>query len=74
MSSPISLVAGGTGWPNGYEIGFYARPTIFGNVSNQMVIAKEEIFGPVLAIIPYDDLEEITFNINNLSNFLWKKR
>ena len=52
------LVAGGTGKPNGYEKGFYARPTIFGNVSNQMVIAKEEIFGPVLVIIPYDDLEE----------------
>ena len=53
-----NLVAGGTGKPNGYKEGFYARPTIFGNVSNQMVIAKEEIFGPVLAIIPYDDLEE----------------
>ena len=53
-----NLVAGGTGRPNGYEKGFYARPTIFGNVSNQMVIAKEEIFGPVLAIIPYDDLEQ----------------
>ncbi len=53
-----NLVAGGTGRPNGYEKGFYARPTIFGNVSNQMVIAKEEIFGPVLAIIPYDNLDE----------------
>ena len=53
-----NLVAGGTGRPNGYEKGFYARPTIFGNVSNQMVVAKEEIFGPVLVIIPYDDLEE----------------
>ena len=53
-----NLVAGGSGRPNGYEKGFYARPTIFGNVSNQMVIAKEEIFGPVLAIIPYDNLDE----------------
>ena len=53
-----NLVAGGTGRPNGYEKGFYARPTIFGNVSNQMVVAKVEIFGPVLVIIPYDDLEE----------------
>ena len=53
-----NLVVGGTGRPSGYEKGFYARPTIFGNVSNQMVIAKEEIFGPVLVIIPYDDLEE----------------
>ena len=53
-----NLVAGGTGKPNGYDKGFYAKPTIFGNVSNQMIIAKEEIFGPVLAIIPYDNLEE----------------
>ena len=53
-----NLVAGGTGRPNGYDKGFYAKPTIFGNVSNQMIIAKEEIFGPVLAIIPYDNLEE----------------
>ena len=53
-----TLVAGGTGRPNGCKKGFYARPTIFGNVSNQMVIAKEEIFGPVLAIIPYDNLDE----------------
>ena len=53
-----NLVVGGTGRPSGYEKGFYARPTIFGNVSNQMVVAKEEIFGPVLVIIPYDDLEE----------------
>ena len=53
-----NLVAGGTGRPYGYDKGFYARPTIFGNVSNQMIIAKEEIFGPVLAIIPYDNLEE----------------
>ena len=58
MEEGANLVAGGTGRPNGYEKGFYARPTIFGNVSNQMVIAKEEIFGPVLAIIPYDNLDE----------------
>ena len=51
------LVSGGKGKPNGFEKGYYVKPTIFGNVSNNMIIAKEEIFGPVLSIIPYDDIE-----------------
>ena len=51
------LVSGGKGKPDGFEKGYYVKPTIFGNVSNNMVIAKEEIFGPVLSIIPYDDIE-----------------
>ena len=51
------LVSGGKGKPNGFEKGYYVKPTIFGNVSNSMIIAKEEIFGPVLSIIPYDDIE-----------------
>ena len=52
------LVAGGKGKPDGFEKGYYVKPTIFGNVSNNMIIAKEEIFGPVLSIIPYDDIEQ----------------
>ena len=51
------LVSGGKGKPDGFDKGYYVKPTIFGNVSNNMVIAKEEIFGPVLSIIPYDDIE-----------------
>ena len=51
------LVSGGKGKPEGFEKGYYVKPTIFGNVSNNMIIAKEEIFGPVLSIIPYDDIE-----------------
>ncbi len=51
------LVAGGTGRPAGLEQGFYARPTIFADVRNDMAIAREEIFGPVLVMIPYDDEE-----------------
>ena len=51
------LVSGGKGKPNGFEKGYYVKPTIFGNVSNNMIIAKEEIFGPVLSIIPYDDID-----------------
>ncbi|HEY8386180.1 MAG TPA: aldehyde dehydrogenase family protein [Porticoccaceae bacterium] len=51
------LVAGGTGRPEGLEKGYYVKPTVFANVSNDMVIAREEIFGPVLAIIGYNDID-----------------
>lgn len=50
-----TLAAGGTGRPEGLNKGFYARPTVFADVSNDMTIAREEIFGPVLSIIPYED-------------------
>ena len=50
-----TLAAGGIGRPDGIEKGYYARPTVFSNVSNDMTIAQEEIFGPVLSIIPYED-------------------
>lgn len=53
-----TLVAGGTGRPEGLDTGYYAKPTVFANVSNDMTIAKEEVFGPVLAIIPYDDEDD----------------
>ena len=49
------LIAGGTGLPEGLEKGYFVRPTIFANVSNDMTIAREEIFGPVLTIIGYED-------------------
>lgn len=49
------LVAGGPGLPEGVNRGFYVRPTVFADVSNDMRIAQEEIFGPVLAIIPFKD-------------------
>lgn len=52
------LICGGPGRPQGLERGFYARPTIFSDVNPQMRIAQEEIFGPVLAIIPYDSVDE----------------
>ena len=53
-----TLAAGGTGRPDGLDTGYYARPTVFTNVNNDMTIAREEIFGPVLSIIPYDDEDE----------------
>jgi aldehyde dehydrogenase (NAD+) len=53
-----TLAAGGTGRPGGLARGYYARPTVFSNVSNSMTIAREEIFGPVLSIMPYDDEDD----------------
>jgi aldehyde dehydrogenase (NAD+) len=50
-----TLVAGGTGKPAGLETGYFVKPTVFANVTNQMTIAREEIFGPVLSIIGYED-------------------
>ncbi|MGH1543382.1 MAG: aldehyde dehydrogenase family protein [Arenicella sp.] len=52
------LIAGGTGKPEGIDTGYYVRPTIFADVSNDMNIAQQEIFGPVLVIIPFDDEDE----------------
>lgn len=52
------LVCGGPGRPDGMERGFFVRPTIFSDVGSDMRIAQEEIFGPVLAILPYDDVDE----------------
>ena len=53
-----TLVAGGTGKPDGMNSGYYVKPTVFGNVTNTMTIAREEIFGPVLSIISYDDTDD----------------
>ena len=63
-----TLVAGGLGRPDGLEKGFYVKPTVFANVTNDMVIAREEIFGPVLCIIGYDDLDH-AIEIANDSEF-----
>lgn len=52
------LVCGGPGKPEGLEVGYYTKPTIFANLSNSDTIAQEEVFGPVLAIIPYKDEED----------------
>jgi acyl-CoA reductase-like NAD-dependent aldehyde dehydrogenase len=52
------LLIGGVEAPEGLEQGYYVQPTIFTDVRNDMTIAQEEIFGPVLSIIPYDTEEE----------------
>jgi aldehyde dehydrogenase (NAD+) len=52
------LIAGGTGRPDGLNRGYYVKPTVFADVSNEMSIAAEEIFGPVLSIIPFDSEDD----------------
>jgi aldehyde dehydrogenase (NAD+) len=52
------VAAGGVGRPEGFKSGYYVKPTVFADVKNEMTIAREEIFGPVLVIIPYDTEEE----------------
>jgi len=58
IAEGAELVTGGPGLPDGLTKGYYVRPTVFANVRNDMTIAREEIFGPVLSILPYDTEEE----------------
>ena len=58
IAEGAKVVTGGAGRPEGSAKGFYSRPTVFSNVRNDMTIAREEIFGPVLSILPYDSEEE----------------
>jgi len=53
-----TLVTGGPGRPDGLEKGYYVKPTVFANVTNDMTIAREEIFGPVLAILGYESIDQ----------------
>jgi aldehyde dehydrogenase (NAD+) len=68
MAEGAQLVAGGPGRPRGLNSGFFARPTVFADVDNQMSIARDEIFGPVLSIIPFDS-EEDAIAIANDSDY-----
>ena len=58
------LISGGPGKPNGFDNGYYVKPTVFADVNNNMEIAKTEIFGPVLSVIPFESEEE-AINIAN---------
>ena len=58
IDAGASVVAGGTGRPAGLEKGYYVQPTVFADVSNDMQVAREEIFGPVLCILGYDDIDQ----------------
>jgi len=58
MKEGAKLVAGGPGRPDGFTKGYFVKPTVFADVRNDMTIAREEIFGPVLCIIPYQDEDD----------------
>ena len=60
-----TLVTGGLGRPAGLNRGWFVRPTVFGDVLNSMTISREEIFGPVLTIQPYDDIEDAIAQAND---------
>ncbi|NUP32624.1 MAG: aldehyde dehydrogenase family protein [Streptomycetaceae bacterium] len=69
------VVAGGPGRPDGVETGYYVQPTVFADVTPDMTIAREEIFGPVLSVLPYDTAEEAERIANDtpygLSGAVW---
>ena len=72
-----TLVSGGSDRPNGLKKGYFIKPTIFTDVSNEMRIAKEEIFGPVLSIIPFENEDEAISIVNEtlygLGNYVQTK-
>jgi len=69
------VAAGGPGKPGGLDTGYYVRPTVFRDVDNSMTIAREEIFGPVLCLIPYRTVEQAISIANDtdygLSSYVW---
>lgn len=58
ISEGADVLVGGEGHPQGFEMGHFVKPTVFVNVTNEMTIAQEEIFGPVLCVIPYENDED----------------
>jgi aldehyde dehydrogenase (NAD+) len=77
IAEGAKVVTGGSGRPDGLSKGYYVRPTIFSNVRNDMTIAREEIFGPVLCILPYDSEEQAVQIANDtpygLAAYVWSK-
>ena len=77
IAEGAKLVIGGTGLPEGLTKGYYVKPTIFSNVNNEMTIAREEIFGPVLCILPYENEDEAVQIANDtpygLAAYVWSK-
>jgi aldehyde dehydrogenase (NAD+) len=68
LAEGATLAAGGPGRPDGLDRGCYVRPTVFGDVTPPMVIAREEIFGPVLSVLAYDDLDHAV-SLANASDY-----
>ena len=77
IAEGAKVVIGGSGRPDGLAKGYFVKPTIFSNVNNDMTIAREEIFGPVLCILPYDNEEQAVQIANDtpygLAAYVWSK-
>ncbi len=77
IAEGAKVVIGGSGRPDGLTKGYFVKPTIFSNVRNDMTIAREEIFGPVLCILPYDSEEQAVRIANDtpygLAAYVWSK-
>jgi aldehyde dehydrogenase (NAD+) len=77
IAEGAKLITGGVGRPDGLDKGYFVKPTIFSGVNNQMTIAREEIFGPVLCILPYDTEEQAIQIANDtpygLAAYVWSK-
>jgi aldehyde dehydrogenase (NAD+) len=77
VAEGAKLIAGGAGRPDGLSKGYYVKPTIFSNVRNDMTIAREEIFGPVLCILPYENEEQAIEIANDtpygLAAYVWSR-
>jgi aldehyde dehydrogenase (NAD+) len=77
ISEGAKVVIGGSGRPDGLTKGYYVKPTIFSNVRNDMTIAREEIFGPVLCILPYESEEQAVQIANDtpygLAAYVWSQ-
>jgi aldehyde dehydrogenase (NAD+) len=77
IAEGAKVVVGGSGRPDGLAKGYFVKPTIFSNVRNDMTIAREEIFGPVLCILPYDNEEQAIQIANDtpygLAAYVWSK-
>jgi aldehyde dehydrogenase (NAD+) len=77
IAEGAKVVIGGSGRPDGLPKGYFIKPTIFSNVRNDMTIAREEIFGPVLCILPYDSEEQAVQIANDtpygLAAYVWSK-
>tara|TARA_B100000459_G_scaffold41830_1_gene21246 strand:- start:8 stop:466 length:459 start_codon:yes stop_codon:yes gene_type:complete len=75
IAEGATLIAGGEGMPEGLDSGYYVKPTVFADVSSEMTIFREEIFGPVLSITTYDSEEEAIVLANDseygLSGGVW---
>ncbi len=75
IAEGATLLTGGTGRPEGLDHGYFVKPTIFSKVNNDMTIAREEIFGPVLCILPYDTEEDAIRIANDtpygLAAYVW---